>query len=65
MIPPRVVRSLADVGVKRWARSHSNGKRYNIMITLNVEYMNVVLKDAKDLPVVRMVEKLTSKMVFK
>ena len=58
MISPRAVRYLADVGVKQWACSHSNGKRYNIMTTWNVECMNAALKDARDLPVVRMVEEL-------
>ena len=33
-------------------------KKYNIMTTEIVECMNVVLKYARDLPVVRMVEKL-------
>ena len=58
MISPRAAKYLVDVGVERWARSHNNGKRYNIMITRIVECMNVVLKDARDLPVVRMVKEL-------
>ena len=32
MISPRTTKYLVDVGVKRWVRSHGNGKRYNIMI---------------------------------
>ena len=58
MISPRAARYLADVGVERWARPHSNGNRYNIMTTGIVECMNVVLKYARDLSVVRKVEKL-------
>ena len=58
MISPRAAIYLADVGVERWARSHSNGKRYNIMTTGIVECMNVVLKDARDLSIVGMVEEL-------
>ena len=58
MISPRAAKYLADVGVEQWDRSHSNGKEYNIMTTGIVECMNVVLKYARDLPVVRMVEKL-------
>ncbi|KAL6350436.1 hypothetical protein AAG906_004387 [Vitis piasezkii] len=58
MISPTAAKYLVDVGVNRWARSHSNGKRYNIMTTGIIECMNVVLKDARDLPIVRMVEEL-------
>ena len=32
MISLRATKYLVDVGVEQWARSHSNGKRYNIMI---------------------------------
>ena len=42
MISPRVAKYLVDVGVDRWPRSHSNGKRYNIMTTEIVECMNGV-----------------------
>ena len=58
MISPRAAKYLADVGVEQWDRSHSNGKEYNIMTTGIVECTNVVLKDARDLPVVRTVEEL-------
>ena len=58
MISLRATKYLVDVGVEQWARSHSNGKRYNIMTTGIVECMNVVLKYARDLLVVRMVEEL-------
>ena len=58
MISLRATKYLVDVGVEQWARSHSNGKRYNIMTTGIGECMNVVLKDARDLLVVRMVEEL-------
>ena len=42
IISPRVAKYLVDVGVDRWPRSHSNGKRYNIMTTEIVECMNGV-----------------------
>ena len=58
MISPRTTRYLADVGVERWACSHSNGNRYDIMTTRIIECMNAVLKDAGDLSIVRMVEEL-------
>ncbi|RVW99809.1 hypothetical protein CK203_029243 [Vitis vinifera] len=51
MIDPRAARYLMDIGVDRWARSYSTGKRYNIMTTGIVESLNAVLKNARDLPV--------------
>ena len=47
MISPRAAIYLADVGVEQWARSHSNGKRYNIMTIGIIEFMNVVMKYAR------------------
>ena len=58
MIDPRAARYLMDIGVDRWARSYSTGKRYNIMTTGIVESLNVVLKNARDLPVLQLVEEL-------
>ncbi|XP_059593682.1 uncharacterized protein LOC132254010 [Vitis vinifera] len=58
MIDPRAARYLMDIGVDRWARSYSTGKRYNIMTTRIVESLNVVLKNARDLPVLQLVEEL-------
>ncbi|RVW49607.1 hypothetical protein CK203_076732 [Vitis vinifera] len=58
MIDPRAARYLMDIGVDRWARSYSIGKRYNIMTTGIVESLNAVLKNARDLPVLQLVEEL-------
>ncbi|RVX01783.1 hypothetical protein CK203_024437 [Vitis vinifera] len=58
MIDPRAARYLMDIGVDRWARSYSTGKRYNIMMTGIVESLNAVLKNARDLPVLQLVEEL-------
>nr|CAN66712.1 hypothetical protein VITISV_041525 [Vitis vinifera] len=58
MIDPRAARYLMDIGVDRWARSYSTGKRYNIMTTGIVESLNAVLKNARDLPVLQLVEEL-------
>ena len=58
MIGPRVARYLLDIGVDLWACSHSSGKRYNIMTTGIVESLNSVLKSARDLPVLKLVEEL-------
>ncbi|XP_034676991.1 uncharacterized protein LOC117907534 [Vitis riparia] len=58
MIDPRAARYLMDIGVDQWARSYSTGKRYNIMTTGIVESLNAVLKNARDLPVLQLVEEL-------
>ncbi|RVW45505.1 hypothetical protein CK203_091441 [Vitis vinifera] len=58
MIDPRAARYLMDIGVDRWTRSYSTGKRYNIMTTGIVQSLNVVLKNARDLPVLQLVEEL-------
>ncbi|RVW77004.1 hypothetical protein CK203_036885 [Vitis vinifera] len=58
MIDPRAARYLMDIGVDRWARSYSAGKRYNIMTTGIVESLNAMLKNARDLPVLQLVEEL-------
>ena len=58
MIDPRVVRYLLDIGVDRWARSHSSGKRYNIMTTKIIESLNGMLKSVRDRPVLKLVEEL-------
>ena len=51
IISPRAVTYIIDANVKRWARSHSTKKRYNIMTIGIAESLNVVLKDARDLPI--------------
>ena len=51
MISPRAATYVIDADVERWAHSHSTKKRYNIMTTGIAESLNVVLKDARDLPI--------------
>ena len=51
MISPRATTYTIDASVEQWAHSHSTKKRYNIMVTEIAESFNVVLKDAKDLPI--------------
>ncbi|RVW50000.1 hypothetical protein CK203_082263 [Vitis vinifera] len=58
MIDPRAARYLMDIGVDQWSRSYSTGKRYNIMTTGIVESLNAVLKNARDLPVLQLVEEM-------
>ena len=58
MISSRTATYIIDAGVERWARSHSTKKRYNIMTTGIAESLNVVLKDARDLPILQLIEEL-------
>ena len=41
-----------------WAKSHFPGKRYNIMTTNIAECMNAVLRDARSLPIVSLLESI-------
>ena len=58
MISLKAATCLVDAGVDRWTRSHFSRNRYNIMTTGIAESLNVVLKDANDLPILRLVEEL-------
>ena len=58
MIDPRVARYLMDIGVDRWTRSYSTEKRYNIMTPRIVKSLNTMLKNARDLPDLQLVEEL-------
>ena len=58
MIDPRVAKYLLDIRVDRLARSNSSGKRYNSMTIGIIESLNGVLKSARDLPVLKLVEEL-------
>ena len=51
MIDSRAIKYLMDVGVDRWACSHSTEKRYNFITIGIIENLNVVLKNARDLPI--------------
>ena len=63
MISPRATKYLVDVGVKRYGLGHTVMEKDIIswlqrLLSAWMECMNVVLKDARDLSVVRMVEEL-------
>ena len=58
MISLRATTYLVNASVDRWARSHFSRSRYNIMTTGVAESLNVVLKDARDLPILWLIEEL-------
>lgn len=51
-----------DVGYDKWARSHFPGRRYSMMTSNNAESMNACDRKARELPVVKLLEWLRSKM---
>lgn len=51
-----------DVGNKKWARSHFNGRRYSIMTSNNAESMNALDKEAREYPALRLLDYLRAKM---
>lgn len=47
---------LIRVGFEHWARSHSAGKRYNLMTSNVAESLNAALGEAREYPIVALVE---------
>ena len=54
----RTHRYLMEANSDKWARSHFSGMRYNIMTTNIVECMNGVLRDARSIPIVPLLESI-------
>ncbi|KAK3228853.1 hypothetical protein Dsin_000734 [Dipteronia sinensis] len=52
----RVAQYLIEANPKKWARSHFDGRRYCIMTTNIAECLNGILKDARELPVTKLVD---------
>ena len=48
--------------VRKWARAHFPGDRYNLTTTNIAESINRVLSDARSLPVVRLLEAIRQMM---
>ncbi|XP_022891593.1 uncharacterized protein LOC111406393 [Olea europaea var. sylvestris] len=46
------------VGYEFWSRAHFKGIRYNIMTTNNAESLNSLFKNAREFPVLAMVEQI-------
>ncbi|XP_060170918.1 uncharacterized protein LOC132601881 [Lycium barbarum] len=56
-IDPKAAEYIEEEPPERWARSFHTNRRYNMLITNNVETMNSVLRKARKLPI--MVENIT------
>ena len=58
----RVVEYLSEIEVERWARCKFSVTRYNIMTTNIAECMNGILRDAREMPLVPLLETIRSKL---
>ena len=54
----RAHRYVMEANPEKWARSHFPGMRYNIMTTNIAECMNGILRDARSLPIVPLLESI-------
>lgn len=54
---------LLEIGLDHWARAHFQGKRYNVMTSNLAESWNGVLREARELPVIRLVEFIRTKLM--
>lgn len=63
LINPSCADYLIGIGFEHWARSHCSGNRYNIMTSNVAESWNSVLREAREYPVMAMVEYIRSKLM--
>ena len=61
-VDERVVKYLQDAGYEKWARSHFDGLRYNIMTTNIIESMNSILKNTRQLPIHKLLDLIIDKL---
>lgn len=54
---------LVGIGFQHWARSHFEGDRYNIMTSNVAETWNSVLRDAREYPILSLVEFIRGKLM--
>ncbi|XP_056844243.1 uncharacterized protein LOC130496285 [Raphanus sativus] len=54
---------LVDIGLQHWTRSHFPGDRYNIMTSNLADSWNSVLRDAREYPVIPLLEFIRKKLV--
>ncbi|CAL2228399.1 unnamed protein product [Prunus armeniaca] len=59
----RVRTYLLRAGVQKWSRAHCDGRRYNVMTTNIVESINSVLRFARMLPVLHLIDEITNLLV--
>lgn len=62
-IDPSCAEYLLEIGLDHWARAQFPGKRYNVMTSNLAESWNGVLREARELPVIRLVEVIRTKLM--
>lgn len=55
-VSPECAEYLMSIGLHQWTRSHCDGDRYNIMTSNVAESLNAVLKEAREMPLVSILE---------
>ncbi|KAL0743246.1 hypothetical protein Bca4012_084759 [Brassica carinata] len=63
IINPSCADYLIGIGFEHWARSHFPGDRYNIMTSNIAETRNSVLRDAREFPIMPLVEYIRAKLM--
>jgi len=59
---PACAEYLLDIGLEHLARSHFPGKRYNIMTSNLAESWNSVLREAREFPVIHLIDYIRTKL---
>lgn len=62
-INPSCADYLIGIGFEHWARSHFPGNQYNIMTSNVAESWNAVLREARELPIMPLLEYIRSKLM--
>lgn len=60
---PNCAAYLIEIGFEHWARSHFPGNRYNVMTSNLAESWNSVLREAREFPIVQLVDFIRGKMM--
>ncbi|KAL0873373.1 hypothetical protein Bca101_023078 [Brassica carinata] len=62
-VNPSCADYLIGIGFEHWARSHFPGRRYNIMTSNVAESWNAVLREAREYPILALVEFIRGKLM--
>ncbi|XP_013694933.1 uncharacterized protein LOC106398994 [Brassica napus] len=62
-INPSCAEYLIDIGLEHWSRAHFSGNRYNIMTSNIAETWNSVLHEAREYPILPLVEYIRTKLM--
>lgn len=60
---PTCATYLVELGFHHWARSHFDGNRYNIMTSNLAESWNSVLREAREFPIIPLVDFIRAKLM--